>query len=272
MHDTLPATALQLRSLLKRSGELELSLASVPVVASGADDVVVRIGGSPINPSDLGLLLAAADMGKAVAGGTAERPVVTAPISQAALKAFEARVDVSMPVGNEGAGTVVAAGDAPRRAGAPRQDRPRWSAARCTRSTAPCPPSNALLLPDGAHGRAGRVVVHQSADGPGHGRDDATRGPPRARPHRGGLQPRPDAAAHLHGRWRRAGQHRAQARAGRPAARHGCSARLRFELARLHCRARRRACRDRRDDRLRRDRRRQARRADPVVHGSRPQP
>ncbi len=55
-------TGLQLRSLIKKSGELELSLASVPMPEPGPDEVLVRVEASPINPSDLGLLLGAADM------------------------------------------------------------------------------------------------------------------------------------------------------------------------------------------------------------------
>ena len=103
-------TALQLRSLVKRSGELELSLASVPVPEPGPSEVVVRIEAAPINPSDLGLLFSAADMSRAVASGSADRPVVTAPIGEAAMKGLAARLEVSMPVGNEGAGVVVDAG------------------------------------------------------------------------------------------------------------------------------------------------------------------
>ena len=57
-----PGMALQLRSLVKKSGELELSLASVPVPVPRPDEVVVRIEATPINPSDLGLLFGAADM------------------------------------------------------------------------------------------------------------------------------------------------------------------------------------------------------------------
>jgi NADPH:quinone reductase-like Zn-dependent oxidoreductase len=104
-------TGLQLRSLVKSSGELELSLARVPVQPPAAGEVLVRIEGSPINPSDLGLLVSAADMSQAKASGTAESPVVTAPIPPAYLKAMAARLDESMPVGNEGAGVVVAAGE-----------------------------------------------------------------------------------------------------------------------------------------------------------------
>jgi NADPH2:quinone reductase len=110
---TLPRTALQLRSLLKKSGELEVSLVDVPVPDPGPDEVLVRVEATPVNPSDLGLLFSAADMTQLVASGTAERPVVTAPVSEGAMKALAPRVDQSMPVGNEGAGVVVAAGASP---------------------------------------------------------------------------------------------------------------------------------------------------------------
>src|SRR4051812_32526046 len=57
-----PRSGLQLRSLVKGSGELELSLATVDAPAPAADEVVVRMEASPINPSDLGLLLGPADL------------------------------------------------------------------------------------------------------------------------------------------------------------------------------------------------------------------
>jgi len=104
------STNLQLRSLIKRSGELELSLADVPVPEPGPNEVLVRIEAAPLNPSDLGLLFGAADMSTVVVSGSAARPVVTARIPPAAMKSMAARLDESMPVGNEGAGVVVAAG------------------------------------------------------------------------------------------------------------------------------------------------------------------
>jgi len=104
---------LQLRSLVKGDGHLELSLVRAPVAAPEPDEIVVRIEGSPINPSDLGLLLGAADMSTAVLSGTVESPVVVADIPQAYMRAMAGRLDDSMPVGNEGAGTVVVAGNAP---------------------------------------------------------------------------------------------------------------------------------------------------------------
>ncbi|MDT5114299.1 MAG: NADPH:quinone reductase [Mycobacterium sp.] len=106
----LPGEALELRSLVTSGGTLELSLHEVPVPAPGANEVLVRVEASPINPSDLGLLVAGADMTTATVAGTPERPIVTASLGQAAVGALSARLDQSLPVGNEGAGTVVAAG------------------------------------------------------------------------------------------------------------------------------------------------------------------
>jgi NADPH:quinone reductase-like Zn-dependent oxidoreductase len=103
-------TGLQLRSLIKASGELELSLARVAIDEPAADEVVVRVEASPINPSDLGLLVGAADLTTAKLSGSGDSAVVTATVPQAAMKAMAGRVDQSMPVGNEGAGIVVAAG------------------------------------------------------------------------------------------------------------------------------------------------------------------
>ena len=106
-------TGLQLRSTIKKDGLLELSLAEVPIAEPKADEVVVRVEASPINPSDLGLLLAGADMTTAKASGTADRPVVTATIAPEMMRAVAGRVDQPLPVGNEGAGVVVSAGASP---------------------------------------------------------------------------------------------------------------------------------------------------------------
>jgi NADPH2:quinone reductase len=106
----LPDTTLQIRSLIRRSGELELSLQEDALVQPAANEVVVRVEAAPINPSDQGLLFGGADLRNARAGGTPARPIVTAPVPEAALKGLAGRVDQSMRVGNEGAGVVVAAG------------------------------------------------------------------------------------------------------------------------------------------------------------------
>jgi NADPH:quinone reductase len=107
---SIPATCLQLRSLITEAGVLELSLAEIDVAQPKEDQVVVRVDASPLNPSDLGLLFGAADMTEAKVSGTAQRPIVSAPVAPAMLKGMKARLGESMPVGNEGGGVVVAAG------------------------------------------------------------------------------------------------------------------------------------------------------------------
>ena len=104
-------SARQLRSTVTSEGRLELSLATIEVPDPGPDEVVVRIEASPINPSDLGLLFGPSDMRTAKASGTPEEPAVTADIPSHLLAGVAARLDQSLPVGNEGAGVVVAAGD-----------------------------------------------------------------------------------------------------------------------------------------------------------------
>jgi len=106
----LPDQALQLRSMVTAQGTLELSLHDVALPSPAADEVLVRVEASPINPSDLGVLIAGADMSTATVAGTPEHPIVTAKLGEGALEGLSARVDASLPVGNEGAGTVVAAG------------------------------------------------------------------------------------------------------------------------------------------------------------------
>ena len=105
-----PPTGLQVQSLVTADEKVEVSLAEVSGPEAGPDDVIVAVEAAPINPSDLGLLFAGADMTAAVVSGTAERPVVTAPIPHAAMRALGGRVGTPMPVGNEGAGSIVAAG------------------------------------------------------------------------------------------------------------------------------------------------------------------
>ena len=108
-----PLSGLQLRTLVKPDGELELSLVDVPTQAPGPDEVVVQMQAAPINPSDIGLLFGAADMATAQASGSAEHPLVTASIPDRAMPAMAARVGQSLPAGNEGAGLVIAAGSGP---------------------------------------------------------------------------------------------------------------------------------------------------------------
>jgi NADPH2:quinone reductase len=112
--EPLPTSSLELRSLVTEQGTLQLSLTDVPLSALNSDEILVRVEAAPINPSDLGLLLAGADLASASVEGTSERPVVTAPLPEGALRALSGRVGKSLPAGNEGAGRVVAAGSSPQ--------------------------------------------------------------------------------------------------------------------------------------------------------------
>lgn len=113
MSQELPAEALQLRSTIHEDGTLELHLEAIAVPDPNEDEVLVRVEAAPINPSDLGLLFGAADMSAAKVSGDPARPVVEAPVPEKLMPAMAARAGQSLPVGNEGAGVVVAAGKAP---------------------------------------------------------------------------------------------------------------------------------------------------------------
>lgn len=110
MSDANKISGLQIRSLISKEGDLELSLAKVDLPEPGPDQVVVRVEATPINPSDLGLLLGPADLATAKSSGSGDGIKVTAKVPVAALPFLAARLGESMPVGNEGAGTVIKAG------------------------------------------------------------------------------------------------------------------------------------------------------------------
>jgi NADPH2:quinone reductase len=107
------ATALQLQSTVRNNATLEVSLADIEVPVPGADEVLVRVEAAPINPSDLGLLFGPADIGAATSHTQDGRSLLRAPIAANRLGALAARIDQALPVGNEGAGVVVAAGASP---------------------------------------------------------------------------------------------------------------------------------------------------------------
>ena len=103
-------TALQLRSTVKEDNTLEITLVDRAIPEPGPDEVLVQVEATPLNPSDLGLLFGPADLTTLRVSGTAEYPVVTADIPAELMKMVAGRIGQSMPVGNEGAGTVIGAG------------------------------------------------------------------------------------------------------------------------------------------------------------------
>lgn len=109
----LPADMLTLLSLVKDDGELEISLARKPMPQPRDHEVLVKVLATPINPSDLGLLVGAGDVRTVRASKRDGLPVITMDIPAAGMRAMAGRVGEAMPVGNEGCGLVVKTGDAP---------------------------------------------------------------------------------------------------------------------------------------------------------------
>ncbi|MBW2695928.1 MAG: zinc-binding dehydrogenase [Deltaproteobacteria bacterium] len=110
MTDENTLSSREIRSKINKDGTLELALETTQIPMPSADEVVVRVEASPINPSDLGMFFGPADMSTAKASGTSSAPIVTADIPSGLMRTVAARVDQSLPVGNEGAGRVVKAG------------------------------------------------------------------------------------------------------------------------------------------------------------------
>jgi NADPH:quinone reductase-like Zn-dependent oxidoreductase len=109
MNGDLPAEGLELRSLVRPDGVLELSLRPYPVKPPEDGEVLVRMEAAPVNPGDLGVLLGPADLSTLRQAGD----VTTADLPRAALPALSARIGQSTPTGVEGAGVVIAAGAGP---------------------------------------------------------------------------------------------------------------------------------------------------------------
>lgn len=105
-------SGLELRSLITADGELKLSFERVTVAEPAANEIVVRIEATPLNPSDIGLIFGAADISTLTSRGVGENAVVTAHVPQDRLGSMEARFGQSLTTGNEAAGTVVKAGSA----------------------------------------------------------------------------------------------------------------------------------------------------------------
>ena len=102
---------LQLRSTITEEGLLKIDLAAVPMPEPADDEIVIRMEAAPLNPSDMALLTHPADLSTGKTTGSGADTVYTAEIPTGMLAGVKARIGMSLPVGNEGSGTVVRAGD-----------------------------------------------------------------------------------------------------------------------------------------------------------------
>ena len=101
----------EIRSKATSEGSIEISIAKVDKPVPGDDEVLIEVQASPINPSDLGLLLSfAADVQNINVTGSGDDTVAKMPVHPAFMNTLKPRLDESMPVGNEGAGVIVDAG------------------------------------------------------------------------------------------------------------------------------------------------------------------
>lgn len=108
---SLPKTYFQMLSTVTADGELQMKLVEKEMPAPGPDEVLVRIEAAPINPSDQGVMFGWSSMDKATTSGSGSDTVLRAPVSEHGMRVMKARVGQDLPVGNEGSGTVVAAGE-----------------------------------------------------------------------------------------------------------------------------------------------------------------
>ncbi len=109
----LPATNLTMLTEAKSGGTLDLFLAALPMAAPKDHEVVVKVQATPINPSDLGLMIGGADPSSVRAGDRDGQPCLTMDVPPPGMRAMAGRMDEALPIGNEGCGVVIAAGASP---------------------------------------------------------------------------------------------------------------------------------------------------------------
>lgn len=108
---SLPKTYLQMISTVSTDGELQMRLAEKQMPTPGPDEVLVRVEAAPINPSDQGVMFGWSSVDKATSSGTGSDTMLKAPVAKHGMRVMKARVGQDLPLGNEGSGTIVAAGE-----------------------------------------------------------------------------------------------------------------------------------------------------------------
>lgn len=150
----MSGTMRQIQSTVTEDGKLRLAVVEVPRPTPREHEIVIDVHASPINPSDLGLLLGSADLATLRSVGTDDLPAVEADIPAAAMAGLGGRLGDSLPVGNESAGIVVDAGSSQEAQSFIGQTVAVLGGAMYAEARA-VHMESALVLPDGTDPRAG---------------------------------------------------------------------------------------------------------------------
>lgn len=103
----MATTGKQLFTTLSADGKLTVEVAETEFPDPTGNQVLVKMEAAPINPSDLALLLGQADLDN----GEYSPGKLVAPMPEPFHSGMKGRHNQRLPVGNEGAGTVVATGE-----------------------------------------------------------------------------------------------------------------------------------------------------------------
>jgi len=100
------STNKQITSTVTDAGKLEIAITESERPVPGDDEVLIQVEATPINPSDLGLLIGPGDINTL----KAEDSKIIMDVPEAIMSAMKPRLNKPMPVGNEGSGVVIEAG------------------------------------------------------------------------------------------------------------------------------------------------------------------
>ena len=101
----------EIRSKVTEEGFMEISIVKASMPTPKEDEVLIKIEASPINPSDLGKLISFASILDDIeVSGSGEETVTRIRLNRKLMRSLRPRLNQSISLGNEGAGTVIEAG------------------------------------------------------------------------------------------------------------------------------------------------------------------
>lgn len=104
-------TSNQLFTNITSDAQLQVTLQETEVPEPKPHEVIVKMEAAPINPSDMWPMFGPADLSAAQLNH--DKSILSAPVHKGMLPRIKSRLDQVLPIGNEGAGKVIAAGDSP---------------------------------------------------------------------------------------------------------------------------------------------------------------